>query len=114
MNILGNLPGHSSSEQPLFPPLLREVWFLAKQHYTRERFPLGGLPGPRLQARPQVHGDEARQDLLTHVLALQLWSWKMLSLRQHTSRLGSNGRRQSSAASSHVLAQPQLPYPQNG
>lgn len=27
MNILGNLPGHSSSEQPLFPPRLREVWF---------------------------------------------------------------------------------------
>lgn len=27
MNILGSLPGHTASEQPLFPPQLREVWF---------------------------------------------------------------------------------------
>lgn len=27
MNILGNLPGHTASEQPLFPPQLWQVWF---------------------------------------------------------------------------------------
>lgn len=56
-----------------------------------ERFPVGGLPGPRLWARPQGHGGKAGQDLLTHVQVLQSWSWKMLSLRQHMSRPGSNG-----------------------
>lgn len=103
MDILGNLPGHTASEQPLFPPRSGKYGFLAKAalHRTRRKIS-SGRPTQAPDFGPDPRDMVARQDRTSsHMfLALQSWSWKMPSLRQHLTRPRSNGRQTVGTASS--------------
>ena len=114
---MGNLPGHSSSEQPLFPPLLREVWFFgqAALHQNPERdFQWEAYQVP--DSRPDPRHMLTRQDRTSSHMFSRCSCGAGKCCPSDSTRAGweAMAGRQWSAASSHVLAQTQLPHPQNG